>query len=116
MVFPAAAGDGSSIDGTLRDANRRPWPAEPAPAPPSTEATTAASTARADGHMGESVDLNERGRPAGGAGQEPQGGGLCARTELTGVRRPSVWRHASPVEWPSVARPSPIFARTRLRR
>ena len=40
MIFPAAAAsDGSSIDGTRRDANGRPWPAGPGPAPPSTEAT-----------------------------------------------------------------------------
>ena len=63
MVFPAAAAsDGSSIHGTLRDANGQPWLAGPAPALPSTEATNAASRARADGQMDESVDRNERGR------------------------------------------------------
>ena len=51
---------GSSIHETLRDANGRPWPAGQAPARPSTEATTVASTARADGETGGTVDPNER--------------------------------------------------------
>jgi len=50
MVFlAAAASDGSSIHETLRDANGRPSPAGPAPVRLSTEATTVANTARADG-------------------------------------------------------------------
>ena len=103
VVFPAAASDGASIDETLRDANGRPWPAGPAPALSSTEATTVASTTRADGQRGESVDPNARVRPVGGAGQDAQAGGLYAWTGPTGAQRPSGRRHASPVEWPAAA-------------
>jgi hypothetical protein len=48
---------------------------------PSTEATNVASTARADGQTGGSVDANERVRPVGGAAQDARGGGLYAWTE-----------------------------------
>jgi hypothetical protein len=112
MVFLAAASDGASIHETLRDANGRLWPAGPARALPSTEATTIASTAIADGQMGESVDPNARVHPASGAGQDSRGGGLYARTRLTGAQRPSGRRHASPVDWPVAAPTSTNFART----
>ncbi len=110
VAFPAAAAsDRSSIHGTLRDANGRLWPAGPAPALPSTEATTVASTARADGHTGGSVDPNERGRPAGGAAQDSRRGGLDAWTGPTGAPRPSGRRHASPLAWSAAGRSSTIF-------
>src|SRR2546422_4874411 len=110
MVFPAAAAsDGSSIHETHRDANGRPWPAGQASARPSTEATTVASTARADGQTGGSVHPNEPVRPAGGVGQDSQGGGLDAWTGPPGAPRPSGRRHASPVEWLAAARTSTIF-------
>ncbi len=44
-LVSAAASDGSSIHGTLHDANGQPWLAGPAPALLSTEATNAVSTA-----------------------------------------------------------------------
>ena len=73
VVFQAAvASDGSSIHGSLHDANERPLPAGPAPGLPATEATTVASTARANGHRGENVGPNERGRGVGGAVQRSQ--------------------------------------------
>ena len=109
MVFQDVASDGASIDGTLRDANGRPWPAGPATALPSTEATTVAKTARADGQMGQRADSNERVRPTGGAGQDSRAGGLYASTRLTGPQRPSGRRHASPVEWPAAAPTSNDF-------
>jgi hypothetical protein len=84
MVVPAGpASDGASIHGTLRDANGRPWPAGPAPALPSTEATTVASTARADGQTGGSVDPNERVRAAGGVEQDSLAGRLYEWTRPT---------------------------------
>jgi len=64
--------------------------------------------------MDESVDRNVRGRRVGGAGQGSRGGGLDVRPGLTGVQRPSRWRHASPVEWPAAVRTAAIFARTRF--
>src|SRR5687768_6098716 len=98
MVCPVAAGtDGSSIHAILHAANGRSWPAAPVPGRPATEVTTVVNTARTDGQMGESVDPNERGRPVGGAGQESRAVGLSARTQLTGLQRPSQWRHASPL-------------------
>src|SRR5215510_11197647 len=114
VCLVGAEDDGSSIHAILHAANGRPWPAAPAPGRPSTEATTVANTARTDGQLGESVDPTERGRPAGGAGQESRGAGLSARTRLTGLQRRSEWRHASPVEWPPDERTSTIFAQIRF--
>ena len=113
LVFPAgAASDGASIPGTLRDASGRLWLAGPAPVLPSTEATTVASTPRADGQMGENVDPSERVRPTGGAGQDSRAEGPYAWTGPTGAQRPSGRRYASPVECSPAARTSTIFART----
>jgi hypothetical protein len=81
---------------------------------PSTEATHVASTARADGQTGGSVDANERVRPTGGAAQDTRGGGLYAWTEPTGVPRPSGRCQASPVEWPATGRTSTTSARARF--
>ena len=120
MVFQDVASDGASVDGTLRDANGRPWPAGLATALPSTEATTVAKTARADGQMGESADPNERVRPTDDAAQDSRAGGLYASTRLTGAQRPSGRRHASLVEWPAAAPtsndfcPDAILARDRV--
>jgi hypothetical protein len=108
-VFPAAAASGgSSIHGTLRDATGRPWPAGPTPRRPSTEATPVASTARADGHTGGSVDPNEPARPVGGVGQDSQTRGLDAWRGPTGAPRGSGGSHGSPVVWPAAARTSTI--------
>src|SRR2546422_2538744 len=104
---------GASIHETLRDANGRPWPAGLATALPSTEATTVATTPRADDQMGESVDPKERGRRVGGAGQDSRAGGLDVWTTLTGAQRPPRRRHSSRVEWPAAAPTSMNFARTR---
>ena len=100
VAFPVAvASDGSSTHEILRDTNGRPWPAGPAPEPPSTGAITDASTPRADGLRGGSVDPNGRVHPIDDAGQESRGGGLYARTGPTGAPRPSERRHASPIVW-----------------
>jgi hypothetical protein len=112
MVSQDVVSAGASIDGTLRDANDRRWPAGPAPALPSTAATTVATTARADGQRGESADSNERVRPTDGAGQDSRAGGLDASTRPTGPQRPSGRRLASPVECRPRSPTSMVFART----
>ena len=86
IVFQDAASDGASIDVVLRDANDQRWLAGPAPALPSTGATTIATTAKADGQMGESTDSNERVRSTGGAEQESRAGGLDASPRRTDCR------------------------------
>jgi hypothetical protein len=109
VAFPVAvASDGSSIHEILRDTNGRPWPAGPAPEPPSTGAITDASTPRADGLRGGSVDPNGRVHPIDDAGQESRGGGHYGRTAPTGAPRPSERRHASPTVWSTPARTSTI--------
>jgi hypothetical protein len=105
---------GRRLHAALHNANGRPWPAEPAPVRSSTQATTVARTARTDGPMGERVDPNERGPPAGGAVQDTQEGGLDARTGLSGAPRSSETQLASAVQWPAAARTSTIFTRTRF--
>lgn len=95
-VLGAASG-GASNDGVLRDANDRRLLAGPAPALPSTEATTIARTAKADGQLGERADSNARGRRVGGAAQASPVGGLFASLWRIGPRRPSRPRPASPV-------------------
>src|SRR2546425_7025778 len=104
---------GSDGEPSLGRSNGRPWPAGLATALPSTEATTVATTPRADDQMGESVDPNERGRRVGGAGQDSRAGGLDVWTTLTGAQRPPRRRHSSRVEWPAAAPTSMNFARTR---
>jgi hypothetical protein len=109
VVCQDAARDGASIDGTLRDANGRPWPAGPALTLVSTEATTAAKSARADGQVGESANPNARVRLIDGAAPESRAGGLFGSTRLTGAQRPAGRRHAPPVGWPATAPTSTII-------
>jgi hypothetical protein len=58
VAFQDAPHDGASIDVRLRETNDRRWLAGQAPALPSTEATTIATAATADGQLGESADAN----------------------------------------------------------
>jgi hypothetical protein len=109
VVCQDAASDGASIDGTLRDANSRRWPAGPALTRVSTEATTVAKSARAGGQVGESADPNERVRLIDDAAQESRAGGLFGSTMLTGAQRPAGRRHAPPVGWPATAPTSTII-------
>jgi hypothetical protein len=103
-----AASDGASVDGTLRDANGRRWPAGPALTLVSTEATTVAKLARAHGQLAEGADPNERVRLIDGAAPESGAGGLFGSTMLTGAQRPAGRRHAPPVGWPATAPTSTI--------
>jgi hypothetical protein len=107
-VCQDAASDGASIDGTLRDANGRRWPAGPARTLVSTDATTVAKSARADGQLGEGADPNERVRLIDCAAQESRAGGLFGSTMLTGAQRPAGRRHSPPVGWPATAPTSTI--------
>jgi hypothetical protein len=109
VVCQDAASDGTSIDGTLRDANGRRWPAGPARTLVSTDATTVAKSARADGQLGEGADPNERVRLIDGAAPESGAGGLFGSTMLTGAQRPAGRRHAPPVGWPATAPTSTII-------
>jgi len=59
VVFRLAGPNDGSTDGAIRDANERPLPAGRVPTLASIEATAVASTARADGLLGESADPNE---------------------------------------------------------
>jgi hypothetical protein len=94
VAFPVAvASDGSSIHEILRDTNGP---------------ITDASTPRADGLRGGSVDPNGRVHPIDDAGQESRGGGHYGRTAPTGAPRPSERRHASPTVWSTPARTSTI--------
>ncbi len=87
-VFQDVPRNGTSIDARLRDTNDPRWLAGPAPALPSTGTTTIATTAKADGQLGESADANARGRRVGGAGQESRAGGLHASPGLLGPQHP----------------------------
>src|SRR5712691_583164 len=108
-VCQNAAADGATIDGTHRDANGRPWPAEPARARLSSEATPDARSATTDGQRRESADSTERERPTGGAEQESRAAGLDASPRRLGLPRPFGRRDASRVEWPATARTSNDF-------
>src|SRR5712691_362569 len=111
-VCQNAAADGASIGGSHRDANGRPWPAEPARARLSREATPDARSATTDGKRRESADSTERERPTGGAEQESRAAGLDASPRRLGLPRPFGRHDASRVEWPATARTS-NFARMR---
>jgi hypothetical protein len=119
VAFRDGASEGASIDGVPRAANDRLWRVGPAPEHPATGATAIARAAKADGPMGESADSNERGRSAGGAGQDSRAGGPDVSARLIGPQRKSGRRLASPVEWRSATLtsidscPAAILARHR---
>ena len=93
----------------LHDASGRQLPVAPAQARSSTQATSVASIPRTVGPMGESVDPNDQGPPADGAGQDTQREGLDEQIERSESPRSCERRRAPAVEWPSATRVSTIL-------